>query len=162
MKIDKAIKLCEDLVSSNDELLTQEKLPDDEKDAIKLASDILKVWYPNGEYKKLNGSELILLNMKCFAVAKYIEPLIKDAREQERERIKGLRDTIYRIMQDNTELTEQLSKSVKWDREKVAKEICSLKGSSWCEPGCIDCGWLQGAYEVADQLYKELTGGKDD
>ncbi len=46
---------------------------------------------------------------------------------------------------------------VEWDREKVAKEICSLKGSSWCERGCIDCGWLQGAYEVADRLYKELN-----
>ncbi len=49
---------------------------------------------------------------------------------------------------------------VKWDREKVAMEICSLKGSSWCKQGCIGCGWLQPNYKTTDQLKEILTGGE--
>ena len=91
---------------------------------------------------------------KCVhrALIDGIEPLIKDARGQERKRIKGLRDTIYRIMQDNTELTEQLSKSVKWDREKVAKKLKDVFRS-------YNKGEWVDVEVVADQLKEILTGG---
>ncbi len=89
------------------------------------------------------------------------EQAIKEAREQERKRIKGLRDTIYRIMQDNTELTEQLSKSVKWDREKVAKKLAVLHWGSRTDemPDPTDTEEWQDLLDEANQLYKELTGG---
>lgn len=61
-------------------------------DREKIAADILKVWFPNDEYKELDGSELILINMKCFAVADYVIALLPD----EEEIRKAERETIYK------------------------------------------------------------------
>ncbi len=59
---------------------------------------------------------------------------------------------------DKCNSTGRKRKLVEWDREEVAREICPIGDSSWCEQGCTGCSWLKYNYKTADQLHKILTG----
>ncbi len=59
---------------------------DDKKLREKIAEEALKAFCPNEEYKQLDGSALIILNMKCYRVADkalaLLQPKIEEARRQ--------------------------------------------------------------------------------
>jgi len=99
----------------------------------KIASDILKVWYPNDEYKELNGSDLILLNMKCFRVAEYIISLCQGTgkrldRPELEEKCKDIIEkllTAYDVMLA-CQIPEKYVESQELIKQKGADQIIAL------------------------------------